>query len=224
MLTLHHLEYSQSFRILWLLEELGSEYELKIYNRNPETFQAPAEFKTLSPLGTAPVITDGDLVLAESAAIMDYLLDQSNSTQYRPPIGSPDHNRYLFWFHTAQGSMMPLLLMEAVFGILKKRVPFLMRGIVGSALGQASERMIKPRMEKLLALAEKDLGTKPWFGGDQLTAADILILYSMESARSRGFITTDHPNCQAWFERVEKSESFQAARAKDGRDSIVLRV
>ena len=224
MLTLHHLEYSQSFRILWLLEELGFEYELKIYNRNPETFQAPDEYKALSPLGTAPVITDDNLVLAESAAIMDYLLDHSENTQFRPPVGNPDHNRYLFWFHAAQGSMMPLMLMEAVFGILKQRVPFLMRGIVGSALGQASERMIKPRMQKLLALAEKDLGDKPWFGGEQLTAADILIFYSMESAKSRGFVTDEYPNCQAWFERVNGLPGFQAAKEKDGRDSIVLRV
>lgn len=224
MLTLHHLEYSQSFRILWLLEELGIDYELKSYSRHPETFQAPAEYKALSSLGTAPVITDGDLVLAESAAIMEYILDRTDSKQYRPAPGDSNRERYLFWFHAAQGSMMPLMLMEAVFQILKQRVPFLIRGIIRSALGQASERMIKPRMEKLLMQAEKDLANKPWFGGDQLSAADILIIYPLESARSRGYITDEYPNCLAWFDRVAQTDSFQSAQRKDGRDCIVLQV
>ncbi len=224
MLTLHHLEYSQSFRILWLLEEIGCEYELKLYERDQETHQAPLEYKNLSPLGTAPVITDGDLTLAESSAITDYILDKFADQQLRPGVDSADRARYLFWLHTAQGSMMPLLLMEAVFNILISRVPFWMRPIVSSALNQASSRMILPRMNKLLALAEQDLSEKPWFGGEQLSAADIVISYPMESALERHFITNEHPNCNAWLARVKETPSYLAAREKDGKDSIVFSV
>ncbi|MEQ8314736.1 MAG: glutathione S-transferase [Gammaproteobacteria bacterium] len=224
MITLHHLEYSQSFRILWLLEELGCEYELKIYERDKATHQAPPEYKALSPLGTAPVITDGELSLAESSAITDYILDNTPEQQLRPAAGHTDRARYLFWFHAAQGSMMPLMLMEAVFNILITRVPFWMRPIVSSALNQASSRMILPRMNKLLEVAEKDLAEKPWFGGDHLTAADIVMSYPMESARERNFITEEHEQCLAWLERVKECSSYQAARQKDGRESVVLRV
>ena len=224
MITLHHLEYSQSFRILWLLEELGDAYELKVYDRDKETLQAPAEYKALSPLGSAPVITDDDFVLAESSAIVDYILDKYPENKLRPDIGNADRNRYLFWLHASQGSMMSLMLMEAVFQILISRVPFVLRAIVRGVLNQASTRLIKPRMESLIAIAEKDLGDKPWFGGDELSAADILLSYPMESARSRGYITADHKNCHAWFERVEKHPSYQQAREKDDRDSIILSV
>lgn len=224
MLTLHHLEYSQSFRILWLLEELGCEYELKTYERDKATHQAPPDYKDLSPLGTAPVITDGDLTLAESSAITDYLLDKTTKQKLRPAVDSADRARYLFWFHAAQGSMMPLLLMEAVFNILISRVPFWMRPFISSALNQASSRMILPRMNKLLALAEKDLAEKPFFGGDQLSAADIVLSYPMESAEERNFITNLHPNCLAWLERIKECPSYLSAREKDGRDSIVFKV
>lgn len=224
MLTLHHLEFSQSFRILWLLEEMGIEYELKIYSRDKQTLQAPAEYKALSPLGTAPVLQDGEVVLAESSAIVDYLLDKYPSQQLRPEAGSSNRTSYLFWFHAAQGSMMPLMLMEAVFQILQERVPFLVRGIIRSALGQASTHMIKPRMAKLLEQAEQNLARQAFFAGEQLSAADIVLSYPMESARQRGMITAEHSNCQAWFDRVESLSSFRRAREKDGRDSIVLRV
>lgn len=224
MITLHHLEYSQSFRILWLLEELGVEYELKLYERDKDTHLAPPEYKELSPLGSAPVITDGDLALAESSAIVDYILDKYPNEQLRPSPGTPDRTRYLFWFHASQGSMMSLMLMEAVFQILIARVPFWMRGLIRGVLNEASNRLIKPRMEKLLALAEEDLEEKPWFGGDELSAADIMLCYPMESAKSRGYVTPKHDNCNDWLDRAFHHPSYQAARKKDGKESIVLKV
>ena len=223
MITLHHLEYSQSFRILWLLEELGAEYELKIYNRT-ESYQAPPELKELSPLGSAPVITEGDLVLAESNAIADYILDQHPESTLRVAPGDEDRLRYVFWLHAAQGTMMSMMIMEAVFAILVKRVPFWMRPLIKGVLGQASNLLIKPRIENLLKLAEKDLAEKPWFGGSNLTAADIVMHYPMASALSRGYVTDAFPNSLAWLERVSECPSFKAAVEKDGRDSIVLQV
>lgn len=224
MITLHHLEYSQSFRILWLLEELGADYELKVYERDKKTHQAPRELKDLSPLGSAPVITDGEVVLAESTAIMDYILDQHPDSALRVSPGSGDRTRYLFWLHASQGSMMSLMLMEAVFQILISRVPFWMRPLIKGVLGQASANLIEPRMSSLLKLAEKDLGSKDWFGGDSLSAADIAMIYPMQAAKDRFYLDFDHPNCLAWLERTQDCKSFKAASAKDGRESITLKV
>ena len=116
-ITLHHLEYSQSFRVLWMLEELNLDYDLVVHDRDSKTMAASEEYKALSPLGTAPVITQGDLVMAESSAIMDHILDQTPNHTLRPEPGEPHRARYLFWWHATQGSMMPLQLMASVMGI-----------------------------------------------------------------------------------------------------------
>ena len=161
MITLHHLEYSQSFRILWLLEELGVEYNFKAYERDPAMHLALAAYKALSPTGAAPVITAGDQVLAESSAIVDYVLDLHPNDQLRPPPGSPHRARYLFWLHAAQGSMMPLLLMDSVFLIIRKRVPFFFKSILRGVFGKARAGLSKPRMDALLRKAEADLAEAP---------------------------------------------------------------
>ena len=119
-LTLHHLEYSQSFRVLWMLEELQAPYDLVVYDRDARTMAAPDAYKALSPLGTAPVMTCGDLALAESSAIMEFILDRTPGQNLRPGPDSPDRTRYLFWWHAAQGSMMPLQLMKTVTTISQK--------------------------------------------------------------------------------------------------------
>lgn len=222
MLTLHHLEYSQSFRILWLLEAMGIDYELKIYKRDPKTSLAPDDYKKLSPLGTAPVITDGDIVLAETNTIIDYLLDKFPNEQLRPGTNSPHYLQHLFWFHGAQGSLSPLLLMDSIFRIIQARVPFFMKPFVKLALGKATKAFVMPRLRALMELAESDLKKSPWFGGNQFTAADIVLSFSMESAAHKGLITDDYPNCQAWLERMREEPAFRRAREKDGRDTIVF--
>lgn len=222
MLTLHHLEYSQSFRVLWLLEELGVDYALKIYERDKKTRLAPEEYKAISPLGTAPVITDGDFALAETSAIVDYILDKHPSDQLRPPVNSPDRTRYLFWSHVAQGSIMPAMLIDVIFRIVQGRVPFFLKPVARTISNQTINGFIRPRMNALLKQAEIDLADTPWFGGNELTAADILLSYPMEGANGRGYITDSHVNCRAWLERVHARPGFQSAREKDGRPSIML--
>lgn len=222
MLTLHHLEYSQSFRILWLLEELGVEYALIKYQRDKQTYAAPAEYKALSPLGTAPVITDGDLTMSESSAIVDYILDQYPDNMLRPVPSASNRNRHLFWFHAAQGSMMPIVLIDALFQIIQQRVPSLFRILIGPIFAKALASFAKPRMNALLQQAEHDLEESPWFGGNELTAADIVLSYPMESANVRGYINAAHPNCKAWLQRVYAHPSFKVAKDKDGRESMVL--
>ena len=119
MITLHHLEYSQSFRVLWLLEELGVKYELIKYKRDPKTHMAPGDYKKISPLGTAPVITDGDVSLAETSAIIECIIDRHPNNQLMPLPGTPNRLRHLFWFHASQGSLMPLMLMDSIFRIIQ---------------------------------------------------------------------------------------------------------
>lgn len=222
MLTLHHLEYSQSCRILWLLEALGAEYELKLYNRDPESNLAPDDYKALSPLGTAPVVTDGDLVLAESNAIIDYVLDSHPDSPLRPGKGHPDRARHLFWYHGSSGSFMPLQSIEMVLGLLEMRSPWPISSLLKAVFGQVRKMFLNPRNDALFKLMEEDLGKQPFFGGDNLTAADITLVYSMYAARDKGRFA-EYPNILGWFDRIEALDSFKAARAKDNRERITFK-
>ncbi len=222
MLTLHHLEYSQSFRILWLLEELGADYELKSYNRDPETNLAPDEYKALSPLGTAPVITDGDLVLAESNAIIDYIMDSHPDSALEPKAGSADRARHLFWYHASPGSMMSIQSVAMVLGLLETRSPWPISSLLKAVFGQVRKLFIDPRTKALYDLMEADLAEKPFFGGDTFTTADITLIYSMVAARTKGAFDA-YPNILGWFDRVEAIPSFKAAQVKDDRPHIDFR-
>lgn len=219
-LTLHHLEYSQSFRVLWLLEALEAEYDLIIYDRDPKSRLAPATYKAISPLGTAPVITDGDLRLSESNAVIDYILDQHPNSPLRPAPGAPNRADYLFWFHAAQGSQMPLLLFRAVFGSIEKRVPFFLKGLIKKIFGQVQSGFLEPRMTAILDKAEADLATSKWLAGDHLTAADIVMSYGMESCAAAKYITDAYPNCKRWLSQMHEDSAFKSALAKDGRGQI----
>ena len=223
MITLHHLEYSQSFRILWLLEEIGEPYELKLYNRDPQSNLAPPEYKALSPLGTAPVITDENgLVLAESNAVIDYILDKHPDSPLRPRKDSPARADYLFWFHAGTGSMMPMQFMDGIFTVLQKRSPFLIRPIIKAALGQANSLLVQPRMKTILDRLEHDLAQHKWLAGEDLTAADITMSYCMASAKQKGFIDESRPGCLRWIEQMEATPSYQSAMEKDGRETMVF--
>lgn len=223
MLTLHHLEYSQSFRILWLLEALGAPYELKKYNRDPETNLAPDDYKALSPLGTAPVVTDGDLVLAESNAIIDYIMDSHHGSHLQPGEGHADRARHLFWYHASPGSLMPLQSIAMILGLLEMRTPWPLSKLLKAVFGQVRKMFLNPRMGALLDLMEEDLGQQPFFGGDNLTTADITLVYPMYAARDKGTFEGEYPNINAWFDRIEALPSFISARAKDDRPHIAFR-
>ena len=222
-LTLHHLEYSQSFRVLWMLEELQIPYDLVVYDRDARTMAAPDEYKTLSPLGTAPVMTCGDLALAESSAIMEFVLDRTPEQKLRPGPDSPDRTRYLFWWHAAQGSMMPLQLMQTVTTISQKRLPFFMKPFVKLYTNGLDELFIQPRLNRILDIAEADLANAPWFGGKHLSAADFLIAFNMIVGAERDMVTeADHPRCMEWVARMKALPSFALATEKDGRESMAL--
>ena len=128
MITVHHLNNSRSQRILWLLEELGVPYEVKRYEREP-SLQAPAALRAVHPLGKSPVITDGDRTLAESGAILEYLVDTYGNGRFKPVAGTPERIHYTYFLHYAEGSLMPLLFMKLVFNRIPERLPFLMKPV-----------------------------------------------------------------------------------------------
>jgi glutathione S-transferase len=210
MLTVHHLGISQSDRIVWLCEELEIPYELKKYDRDPVSRLAPAEYKALHPCETAPVITDGDLVLGESGAIVDYIIAKYG--QGRLALG-PDHPNfadYLYWFHFGNGSFMPAGMTQLVLGIL----------------GLADQEAVKPllaRGDRAYAMSEDRLGKAIWFAGDEFTAADIMMLFPLTTMRV--FAPRDlspYPNIRAYLARVGERPAFQRAAKKGDPDLVPL--
>lgn len=217
MITLHHLENSQSIRILWLLEEIGAPYGFEMYDRDTKTMLAPQSYKSLSPLGTAPVITDGDLTLSESNAIIDYIVDQSSRPDLRPPAGDPLRADYLFWFHTAQGTLQPMQTFGFVLGLATQRSPFLVRPIIGKVEQKLKSLFIQPRLDAVLKAMETQLSTSEYLAGDRFTAADIAMGYTLHMVKMRGRQLDKYPNIREYVTRMEARPAWQAALEKDGK-------
>jgi len=223
VITLHHLEKSQSIRILWLLEELGVSYDIKLYDRDPQTRLAPAAYKAVSPLGTAPVITDGDVTLAETNAIIDYICDKHDDGRLRPAPGAANRVKYLFWFHTSQGSLQPLLTNKFVMMAMTTRAPFLMRPVAKALVGALDKGFFGPRLAALFREIEKALSETKWFAGDTLTAADMVMGYSMELCVHRaGMDEATYPNAYRFLKQMREYPSYVRAMEKDGKGTILL--
>jgi len=219
MITLHHLENSQSIRILWLLEEIGAPYDFKMYDRDPKTMLAPADYKALSPLGTAPVITHGEIVLSESNAIIDYIVDQSDRTDLRPNIDDPLRADYLFWFHAAQGTLQPMQTFGFVLGLATQRSPFFVRPIISKVEQALNSVFIEPRLEAIFATMDRQLSTRKFLAGNRFTATDIAMGYTLHMAKMRGSLSEKYPNIEAYVRRMEARTAWQSALKKDGKFS-----
>ena len=222
MITVHHLETSRSTRILWLLEELGQPYELKTYKRNPVTRLAPPELRKVHPLGKAPVITDGDTVVAESACILEHLAEtlplptQGDLAQLLPARGTEAARQVRFWLHYAEGSLMNWLVMKLVFmSIPTQPMPFFIRPIARELCGRVQQRLIDPNLDTASTFIETHLGRNDWFAGEHITLADFQMSFAVAAlmARSKGANT---PRMAAWLARVEARPAFQRALAKGG--------
>jgi len=217
MITLHHLDHSRSQRVLWLLEELELPYDIKRYARNPQTMLAPAELKEVHPLGKSPVITDGDLTIAESAVILEYLLERYGEGRLRPAAGTPEHLRYRYWMHYAEGSAMPPLLLRLVFDhVAKGPMPFFVRPVARGIAKGANERFIGPQLRLHLDYMESELGKSQWFAGNEFTAADIQMSFPLEAAESRAGLDASRPNLTAFLRRIRERPAYQRAVAKGG--------
>jgi glutathione S-transferase len=211
MITVHHLNNSRSQRIIWLLEELGLNYDVKYYQRDPETMLAPAALRQVHPLGKSPVITDDDLTLAESGAIIEYLIERYGEGRFAPPLDVPERLRYRYWLHYAEGSAMPPLLMKLIFDKMEEKSPFLLRPIVGATSQPVKSSFIEPQITTHLDYLESELGHYPWFAGNEFTAADIQMSFPIETAVEQGVLDHSRPKLMDWLDRIHARPAYQLA-------------
>ena len=217
MVTVHHLNNSRSQRVLWLLEELGLPYEIKKYQRDAQTMLAPPELRKVHPLGKSPVITDGEATLAESGAIIEYLLERYGNGRFVPAAGTPERLRCRYWLHFAEGSAMPPLLLKLIFERLKvTKMPFfakpVARGIANKVLGT----MVDPNLKRQLDFMEAELGRSEWFAGDEFSAADIQMSFPVEASAQRAGLDASRPKLMAFLKRIHARPAYQRALERGG--------
>ncbi|MFL6700061.1 MAG: glutathione S-transferase [Vitreoscilla sp.] len=220
MITVHHLNNSRSQRILWLLEELGLPYEIKRYQRDARTMLAPPELLKVHPLGKSPVITDGDITVAESGAIVEYLLDTYGETaRLRPARGTADWRRYTYWLHFAEGSAMPPLVMKLVFQRIKSTpMPFFVKPIARGIADKVLASFVDPNLDRQTAFMEAELARTPWFVGAELSAADIQMSFPIEAASQRAGLSQDKtPRLLDWLARAHARPAYQRALERGGK-------
>ncbi len=223
MITIHLLESSRSFRIVWLLEELGLSYQIKHHRRTPETFEAESSLHDIHQLGVAPILDDNGLTLIESGAIIEYLLNHYDRRGLRPPIASADYNQYALWMHFAEGSLMPVLSKyQAMLKMGTTRVPFFARSILKKAVNGTINSSVIPELEKKLKFIDAELGQHGWFCGSQFTAADIQMCYPLELAEARGCITAEMQNIQSFLSAVKERPAYKMAKDKSGNAIVSL--
>ena len=216
MITVHHLNNSRSQRILWLLEELGLEYEVKRYERDPETMLAPASLREVHPLGKSPVITDGALTLAESGAIVEYLVERYGDGRLVPAADTPERLRYTYWLHYAEGSVMPPLLLQLVFNQVEQRPMFLVRPIAQAIVSRVKQSFIEPQITQHLDYMEAELGKSTWFVGNDFTAADIQMSFPLEAAVAQSNLNSSRPKLMAFLDRIHSRPAYQRALERGG--------
>jgi glutathione S-transferase len=217
MITLHHLDNSRSQRVLWLLEELQLPYEIKRYARDPQTMLAPVELKKVHPLGKSPVITDGELTLAESATILEYLIERYGQGRLAPPVGSPENLRFRYWMHYAEGSAMPPLLLKLVFDrIANGPMPFVIRPVARAITKGANKAFIGPQLKLHLDYMESELEKSQWFAGEEFSAADIQMSFPLEAAQARAGLGVSRPRLNAFLQRIRDRPAYQRAIERGG--------
>jgi glutathione S-transferase len=217
MILVHHLNNSRSQRVLWLLEELGLEYEVKRYQRDAKTMLAPPALRAVHPLGKSPVITDGDLTLAESGAILEYLVERYGAGRLAPRAGTPERLRYTYWMHYAEGSAMPPLVLKLIFTqIPKAPMPALVRPFVRRIADGVRTTFVEPQIKIHLDYIEGELSKSTWFAGEDFTAADIQMSFPAEGAAARGGLDATRPKLLAFLERIHARPAYKRALERGG--------
>jgi glutathione S-transferase len=218
MIIVHHLNNSRSQRILWLLEELGLAYEIKKYQRDPKTMLAPPELRAVHPLGKSPVIQDGDTIVAESGAIIEYLTGRYGDGRLAPAPGTPERMRYTYFLHYAEGSAMPPLLLKLVFDRVENSpAPFFVRPIARAIANKVKDGFVLPQIRQHLAFLEGELAERAWFAGDDFSAADIQMSFPLEAAAARGGLDGKYPKLSAFLERIHARPAYQRALERGGK-------
>lgn len=218
MIKLHHLENSRSLRILWLLEELGLDYDLVTSERDPETLLGPDSQTEVHPQGSWPVLEEEDgMVLAESGAITEYLIETTGAAGWKAAPGSKTYPDYLYWLHFAEGTLQPLSVMGLIFSELPKRAPMLVRPILKKAMAAVETSFLAPRAERALALVEEHLAKQDYFAGDHPTGADVMMIFALETALIRFDGLERYPHTTQYVRRIQGRPAYQRALEKGGR-------
>jgi glutathione S-transferase len=215
MVIVHHLDDSRSQRVLWLLEELGVDYEVRRYRRDPKTLLAPPELRAVHPLGKSPVIEHDGVVVAETGAIVEYLLDSFPGSGLRPAAGTAAARRFTYWLHYAEGSAMTPLLLRLVFSQIPKRTPAIVRPVASAISRKVEATLIAPQIAAHGAWWETELAASGWFAGDRFSAADVMMSFPLEAAASRVGLG-DKPNCRDFLARIHARSAYARALERGG--------
>ena len=216
MLTVHHLNNSRSQRVLWLLEELGVPYEITPYQRDAATMLAPPELRAVHPLGKSPVVTEDDVTLAETGAIVEWVIERYGLGRLAPPPGSAERLRWTYWLHYSEGSAMPPLLLKLVFGRLPMSSPALLRPIVNAIAGKAQSSFIDPNLKAHFDYWEAELGKSEWFAGSEFTAADVMMSFPVEAAADRAGALNGRPRLAAFLQKIHARPAYRRALERGG--------
>jgi glutathione S-transferase len=217
MIVVHHLNNSRSQRVLWLLEELGVPHEVTRYERDAKTMLAPPSLLAIHPLGKSPVVVDNGVTVAESGAIVEYLIDRYGGGRLIPPAGTPERLRYTYWLHYAEGSAMPPLLLKLVFDrVANAPAPWPISAIARRIAGTVQNAFIAPQLKRHLDYMEAELTAHPWFAGEEFTAADIQMSFPLEAAASRAGLNAGRPHLFGFLERIHARDAYKRALARGG--------
>ncbi|RKR37141.1 glutathione S-transferase [Paraburkholderia sp. BL17N1] len=222
MLIVHHLNNSRSQRVLWLLEELGVPYEIKRYQRDPKTMLAPPELRAVHPLGKSPVITDDGQTIAESGAIIEYLIDKYGQGRFAPAPGTPERLRYTYWLHYAEGSAMPPLLLKLVaLRIASAPMPFFAKPIARKIARTLQSSFIDPQLKLHLGYINQELSKTGWFVGNDFTAADVQMSFPLEAGTARGGMEGQIPAVVDFLKRIHARPAYQRALERGGKYELL---
>jgi glutathione S-transferase len=217
MITVHHLNNSRSQRVLWLLEELKLPYEIKRYERDPKTIRAPKTLRDIHPLGKSPVITDGDITVAESGAIIDYLVRRYGKDRFMPEEDTAEFRAYQYWMHYSEGSLMPPLLMRMLFDKVKTSpMPFFIKPVAKMIADKVLDSFVNPEISLNMQYVDNYLCENEWFCGEQLSGADFQMSFPLEASVASGTLGNRYPGIQAYVARFQAREAYLVALAKGG--------
>ena len=218
MITIHHLEKSRSQRIIWLLEELEVPYEIRHYERDPETDLAPNALIEVHPLGKAPVVTDGDRTIAESGAIIEYLVGAYDKDgRLRPQDGTPERLRYVYWLHYAEGTIAPLMVLSLIMRRIEEApVPFFLKPVTRGIANKVRDGYLTATVQRNLDFMEKTLDESTWVAGDDFSAADIQMSFPVQAAAARLDLGNDYPALAGFIERISARPAYRRAVEKGG--------
>jgi glutathione S-transferase len=218
MVVVHHLNNSRSQRVLWLLEELGVPYEVKRYERDAKTMLAPPSLIAIHPLGKSPVIVDGAISVAESGAIIEYLVEKYGGGRLVPEARTAQRQRYTYWLHYAEGSAMSPLLFKLVFDrIAANPAPWPVSAIARRIAATVTNAFIAPNLKRHLDYIEAELGLHSWFAGEQFTAADVQMSFPLEIAVSRAGLSASRPKSMAFLDRIHARDAYKRALERGGQ-------